>query len=466
MTSTHIVGVDADGLVYYAYGGEKVKLKCLVSQQDMEAEFGSDSCWVCSSPANGIHFKAVSCAACNAFFRRSIASKRVYLCRKDGDCAINKNVRCLCRACRLKKCVFVGMDARVVQPQRGALHEPDSSPKQVVPKGIKIENKCSPNSDDLSIRSDTESVLSHRLFSDKSSVYEADLNKPSVSSELCSSPSCSSQVSFKIIDAGLTAYKKLLDRRRIIYTTTSLADMMSGVEPEFRKHGSADHHRLECAQIRTWVANAMEFFGSFYFLNELDVKDRCAMFKAFLVNFINLEKYYLTYKKGGAVQNRIYCQDYIYIDLNELIEATNGEKKAFKQGDKVMDSATTNKINLPDCIKAMELLVRPMHELQMDDTEFICCAVSMMFDSTLIGVNPAIKSLGSKIRNQLYQEWFQYYDSMGFKHEEAAMRMGNALLIAPTLIEFVNHIKQNFHLMRVFGAGDEYDKVLNDIFLD
>ncbi|CAD5220816.1 unnamed protein product [Bursaphelenchus okinawaensis] len=586
MASTHIVGVDGEGLVYYGFGGEKIILKCLVSQEDLQAELGVNSCWVCSSPSNGIHFKAVSCAACNAFFRRSIASRRVYLCRKNGDCEISKNVRCLCRACRLKKCVFVGMDAKVVQPQRGQMSENDgvTVKKEVLKKTIKIENKTSPCSEDSTMRSDCESVLSLKLLSDKSSPYNPESFKTCDSSP---STSSHSHFQFKIIDVGLTAYRKLLNRRRIIYTTTSLYDMMAGIEPPFRKHCSADHHRLESAQIRTWVTNAIEFFDSFAFLKELEVKERCNMFKEFLLNFISLEKYYLSYKMGGAVQNRIYCQDYVYIDLNELIETTNEKQETLsnpvKQSeiyatgrvkndsikasslthsdkplssthltkassefvgslvdnietvnaiensliqlgtssqtadtsrtgvldstlkisempvdtiatssvnkrlktdsvgsvesnvstktsknlkmDQMMDKTTTNKINLPDCIKAMELLVRPMHELQMDDTEFICCTVSIMFDTNIVNANPAIKELSKKVRNQLYQEWFHYYAALGYNHDEAAIRMGNALLIGPTLIEFVNHVKQNFHLMRVFGDSDDYDKVLNDIFM-
>lgn len=46
-------------------------------------------CLVCEGPANGIHFKALSCAACNAFFRRSVAENRKYICRETGKCQIH-----------------------------------------------------------------------------------------------------------------------------------------------------------------------------------------------------------------------------------------------------------------------------------------------------------------------------------------------------------------------------------------
>ncbi len=45
---------------------------------------------MCGGEANGHHFGVLSCAACNAFFRRSVSEKRHYICRKDGICKIDQ----------------------------------------------------------------------------------------------------------------------------------------------------------------------------------------------------------------------------------------------------------------------------------------------------------------------------------------------------------------------------------------
>lgn len=79
------------------------------------------TCVVCNGEANGYHFGALSCAACNAFFRRSIAESRKYCCRKTGECTVDQSARCFCRACRLKKCLECGMDPSAVQPHRDML---------------------------------------------------------------------------------------------------------------------------------------------------------------------------------------------------------------------------------------------------------------------------------------------------------------------------------------------------------
>ncbi|VDO61917.1 unnamed protein product [Heligmosomoides polygyrus] len=56
---------------------------------------------VCEDPKGSVHFGVVSCAACSAFFRRTVSENRKYTCRQH---------RCYCRACRLQKCLLMGMD--------------------------------------------------------------------------------------------------------------------------------------------------------------------------------------------------------------------------------------------------------------------------------------------------------------------------------------------------------------------
>lgn len=81
----------------------------------------SSVCGVCGDASDGQHFGAIACRACAAFFRRSTVTERKYICRFEGDCNIGKDVRCMCRACRLRKCVELGMNAKSVQRNRDGL---------------------------------------------------------------------------------------------------------------------------------------------------------------------------------------------------------------------------------------------------------------------------------------------------------------------------------------------------------
>uniref|UniRef100_A0AC34RQI3 Nuclear receptor domain-containing protein n=1 Tax=Panagrolaimus sp. JU765 TaxID=591449 RepID=A0AC34RQI3_9BILA len=73
-------------------------------------------CQVCDDSALTRHFGAVCCNACAAFFRRTIAGNRSYVCLKNDDCSIRYDIpKRLCRSCRFRKCIKVGMRAEEVQ---------------------------------------------------------------------------------------------------------------------------------------------------------------------------------------------------------------------------------------------------------------------------------------------------------------------------------------------------------------
>uniref|UniRef100_A0A803Y2I8 Vitamin D receptor n=1 Tax=Meleagris gallopavo TaxID=9103 RepID=A0A803Y2I8_MELGA len=66
-------------------------------------------CGVCGDRATGFHFNAMTCEGCKGFFRRSMKRKAMFTCPFNGDCKITKDNRRHCQACRLKRCVDIGM---------------------------------------------------------------------------------------------------------------------------------------------------------------------------------------------------------------------------------------------------------------------------------------------------------------------------------------------------------------------
>ncbi|XP_005406681.1 PREDICTED: vitamin D3 receptor [Chinchilla lanigera] len=66
-------------------------------------------CGVCGDRATGFHFNAMTCEGCKGFFRRSMKRKALFTCPFNGDCRITKDNRRHCQACRLKRCVEIGM---------------------------------------------------------------------------------------------------------------------------------------------------------------------------------------------------------------------------------------------------------------------------------------------------------------------------------------------------------------------
>ncbi|CAI4225966.1 unnamed protein product [Auanema sp. JU1783] len=89
-------------------------------------------CQVCqATQANGLHFGARTCAACAAFFRRTVSDDKQYSCKRNQRCnnasKDGTGYRKICRACRLKRCLDIGMLPENVQHKRA---RNESSPPQ------------------------------------------------------------------------------------------------------------------------------------------------------------------------------------------------------------------------------------------------------------------------------------------------------------------------------------------------
>lgn len=179
------------------------------------------------------------------------------------------------------------------------------------------------------------------------------------------------------------------------------------------------------------------------------------------------EKYYITYKQGGLVSKRIYRQDYTYVQLDDSNCKSPNQKYEghfmptnIKTSDgHLLDDETLTKMATPYIWKALELIVKPMNDLNFTDVEFIGSILSILFDPNL-PLSPEGRDQVKSLRDKLYLDWFNYYTE---SDNEAALQIGNSLLLTPILYDFVHHYKEFFHLLRLFGVL-EYDRILDDFF--
>jgi len=67
-------------------------------------------CRVCEEKAAGFHFGAFTCEGCKSFFGRFCNNQtNIPDCKNNYECVIDKRNRTACKACRLRKCLAVGM---------------------------------------------------------------------------------------------------------------------------------------------------------------------------------------------------------------------------------------------------------------------------------------------------------------------------------------------------------------------
>uniref|UniRef100_A0AC35GND1 Nuclear receptor n=1 Tax=Panagrolaimus sp. PS1159 TaxID=55785 RepID=A0AC35GND1_9BILA len=87
----------------------------------------AEPCLVCGSATLTLHYQVIICYACAAFYRRSVKINQSYVCqRNDGNCDVaNRKVgKPMCRYCRYKKCLEIGIrDSKAEKDDKEIIEE-------------------------------------------------------------------------------------------------------------------------------------------------------------------------------------------------------------------------------------------------------------------------------------------------------------------------------------------------------
>nr|BAI59768.1 steroid hormone receptor [Branchiostoma belcheri] len=93
-------------------------------------------CAVCHCPSTGLHYGVYACEGCKSFFHRAHKRAHPYVCPANNNCVIDRRLKKNCPACRLKKCLLMGMSYEEHSaPNRATKKKPKTkkSPKKARP---------------------------------------------------------------------------------------------------------------------------------------------------------------------------------------------------------------------------------------------------------------------------------------------------------------------------------------------
>ena len=86
------------------------------------------TCQVCGDIANDhMHYGAIACYSCRAFFRRGVKSNAPYFCSQSQSCTINKQSRKHCQYCRFQKCLSIGMKGNWVMTEEDKMEKKEKA---------------------------------------------------------------------------------------------------------------------------------------------------------------------------------------------------------------------------------------------------------------------------------------------------------------------------------------------------
>ncbi|KAI6222027.1 hypothetical protein M3Y95_00941000 [Aphelenchoides besseyi] len=435
-------------------------------------------CSVCGEPADGQHFGAYACRACCAFYRRTIARNLKYVCRFNNQCEISQSYRCLCRACRLKKCTAVGMKKEAVQRSRVPVESSGTSSKRK--SAVPSEPTPKPQEPTPNLQSP--------LSNASSSSSTCPLQRPLPES----SPTTSIAQRLKSLQAIMNKSKKtiIIDESSLPPTHPTLSKMLLGYEElqRLRDLQFARSSDIAGVSTRTFVekdyldmslyvhmmymevSHVAEMLNLFHGFTDLPTPDKLLLFKSFWIHFTILERCFDTYRVLGPD-----LQDYrmVFSD-GSVVNVMEDRVKV----DGVTDCDAASTASLYSMLRpwfrlAAELLCPLVKQVQPTAVEMIFC-----FGIMLYGCEDQLSALYSETRTSelsaetlnfmslmkstLYHELNEYY-RVEFPVPNLVERVGELMRFISKTERMVNFRKDDIIFTKTFNLF-KVDIYLESIF--
>jgi hypothetical protein len=382
-------------------------------------------CSICSADSTGIHFGVEACAACSAFFRRTVVLNKNYVCPKDGKCPFNHDSPTgqKCRSCRFKKCLEVGMDRNAVQHRRDAIGKYSAAVKRECssPTGISEVNFTNQQSDQA-------------------------LSPPTPKSPRLSIPQLT------VIDELTEQYSLLNQRRKIFYCNSSVAalfenDELVGPDDIYMEFHELDNFGDCMFQLyRVEPRLCVEFIDKNRFLAGLPSHEKKKILTNFVLHFQAVEEPYLTWKFGGAECNRFWVMpNRTYIDFSRTEHYFDQNKAIMKELN--LDKKSAIKLFQPSFAHAMETIGTKMANINLSRREMVCLVGFVLFDPTIEGIDLKTQESLQHVRNLLLKEMMAFYESEG---DDAELRLANVILVMSGIKVHAQKTRENMQMLKFF----------------
>lgn len=378
-------------------------------------------CQVCYDTSDGLHFGIYSCRACAAFFRRSVSLKLEFSCRAQGNCAILKSARNMCRACRFQKCLTQGMQITAVQLSRDGI-------------GKRRESRDSvKNADErLNLFTHTAPVVAN--------LHGMTLTNPLAFDFI---PKWEPMKILSKMHEGYLHFLSIRKATNSLVENESLPQMFQ--KQETLRMSNFDNSKKVCrieAHLITDVVN-----NYFYPFSKLDFPDKVLLFKNFFCYLSNTDRAFQSYKLFGNNENddRIIMPDGGYIKLSEL-EKYYENAQAVKASP--MDAA---RLFRPAMTYILDAIITHMKRIQLTDLEFIAILGLFLWNEGVSGITENCKQMIYKSHDDIFHDLHNHYRQLGLDGPAITNKTGQLMLLLPKLTRSVVMFRENFDLAELFN---------------
>lgn len=369
------------------------------------------------------------------------------VCKKPNECQMETSARRLCRSCRFRRCLEMGMSKEALQPRRDLI----GRRKRRTIQSKQFQQICASS---LPSTSSAGSEVTPPIKHLKNGL---NLGDDSILLELISSLAATDKAirarKFELIRARTEA-KRLAD---VASKGSQIVQSQDTMMKIVLSSDLCNVTQIEIFSMFEWVQTIPAFCS-------LPMADRMLLLKRFAMPSNIIEYGYFTAQIG---------LDDVWLISNgtcmpRSVNVLPDESKTLISEDRKWRQEKLYKQMTDRCI---DEVVAPLRRLQLYPEELVTLKILLLFscgnhtqhEESAAFISDESRRMALKWKNRVISALFQFYKSIG--HKSSAERFGNVVLLISGIVSAASATLESYQIMRLFKFAT-FDHISEQLLFD
>lgn len=390
-------------------------------------------CVVCGDRACSHHYYGVAaCHGCKCFFWRSVKANASYVCRYEGNCAIDVNGRNACRHCRFNRCLQAGMKPEAVRMERQPLtSEQKKSKLKRIARGNNISLdfvEKDADGEQMETNENIDTVASKKLRFENRALMNSLVQTDRLVSEGVSLAR-KGKAALCLRDAFVEPSKLDADRTPIAYTQKEVSDLSV----------------IEKCRRRTLVA-AVDWIRLIdNFDDLLSPEDKVSLLRSCYASLTVFE----------------LCSRTAQTTVNPTMLCLPTGFSLSKDKKLLSCSFLNSKI----IANMLEMLTKPLSFLELDEKEIAMIKAVIVLNPDAPGLSATTAQAVSGLRDRVHSALYQYCGDQ-YLSTVAAIRFAKLLHLLPKIATLATQLEEHIQVTHTFSTESSSDPLLKELLGD